>query len=289
MGSSRAAPSASTAPRSTFAREARGGGRLVRLCRTRGYRPPLNDGDLKIGLGSSAAVTVATIGAALASRGVQIVDNKSQADTITREELFALADEAHAVAQGTRGSGIDIACAIWGGAIRFRRTPGTPEISSINIPDGLRLTFVFTGQSASTGELVGKVNALAQRDPVRHGAAVERLTEIAGRFGAALAAADVGAAISAADAYGEAMAALGRAADAPIVTPALAKLAALARRAGGAAKPSGAGGGDLGVCFTADDESTARLRTIVSEAGDGLQLVSLHAPAVGLSFEESAS
>lgn len=246
----------------------------------------LYDGALKIGLGSSAAVTVATLGAALASRGVRIVDHHSQADAISREELFTLADEAHAAAQGTRGSGIDIACAIWGGALRFRRTPTTPEISSINIPEALRLTFVFTGQSASTGELVGKVNALAERDPVRHRAAIERLTDGATRFADALAAGDLGAIVSAADAYGESMAALGRAAGAPIVTPELARLSALARRAGGAAKPSGAGGGDLGVCFTVNQESTERLRALVSEAGGGLRLVSLKAPQPGLTFVE---
>jgi phosphomevalonate kinase len=245
-------------------------------------------GALKIGLGSSAAVTVATLGAALASRGVDIVDNKSDTHGISREELFALADEAHAAAQGTRGSGIDIATAIWGGALRFRRGATAPEISSVKMPDRLELTFVFTGQSASTGELVGKVNALATRDPVRHRAAIERLTENAARFAEALVTGDLAGILAAADAYNESMAALGRAADAPIVTPALAKLAALARRAGGAAKPSGAGGGDLGICFTTNPDSTARLRALVSEAGDGLQLVSLSAPSPGLSFVEES-
>ncbi len=49
-------------------------------------------------------------------------------------------------------------------------------------------------------------------------------------------------------------------ADLPIVTPELAAAAALARELGGAAKPSGAGGGDVGVAFFSDPDSAAAFR-----------------------------
>ena len=55
-----------------------------------------------------------------------------------------------------------------------------------------------------------------------------------------------------------AMARLGEASGAPIVTEALARAAALAASAGAAAKPSGAGGGDCAVVIAFGDEALAR-------------------------------
>ncbi len=68
----------------------------------------------------------------------------------------------------------------------------------------------------------------------------------------------------------------------PARTP---QLAALARRHGGAAKPSGAGGGDLGVAFTIGNDATQRLREDARAAG--LTLLSLGAPAPGLRLENA--
>ncbi len=65
----------------------------------------------KLGLGSSAAVTVAAAALALAAQGSN-----------DRDEVLAIALAAHANAQGTkgaRGSGADIAAAVYGGAIVY--------------------------------------------------------------------------------------------------------------------------------------------------------------------------
>jgi phosphomevalonate kinase len=228
----------------------------------------------KLGLGSSAAVTVAVTGAALASAGVELADKR---------RLFELADQAHATAQGTRGSGVDVATSVWGGAIRFQRKGGHAEISSVELPDEVRLTFVFTGKSASTAELIGRVKALAERDPAAHEAAIGRLVWQAHAFAAAIADKDASALLHAADGYHEAMRELGVAAGAEIVTAEHAQLAALARRNGGAAKPSGAGGGDLGVAFTVGGEATRALREDLERAG--LTPLSVGAPAPGLRLE----
>jgi mevalonate kinase len=79
------------------------------------------------------------------------------------------------------------------------------------------------------------------------------------------------------------MAALGDAAGVEIVTRPHAEFAAVARRHGGAAKPSGAGGGDLGVAFTVGTAATRALRDEARAAG--LTLLSLGAPAPGLRLE----
>ncbi|HEX9105283.1 MAG TPA: hypothetical protein VF997_23895 [Polyangia bacterium] len=229
----------------------------------------------KLGLGSSAAVTTAVVGLAMATAE----------RTLEPRVLFAIADAAHAEAQGTRGSGVDVACSVYGGAIRFVRKNGDVDVRAIDLPDGVRLTFIWAGQPASTAALIGRVKALAESAPSRPEAAIRSLVSHAHAFSSAVTANDPDGLIRAADAYGNAMAALGDAAGSEIVTRPHTQLAALARRHGGAAKPSGAGGGDLGVAFTIGNDATQKLREDVRAAG--LTLLPLGAPAPGLRLENA--
>ena len=235
----------------------------------------LYEAGVKLGLGSSAAVTTAVVGLALA---------KAER-TLEPRAVFAIADAAHAEGQGTRGSGVDVACSVYGGAIRFVRKNGDVDVRSVDLPDGVRLTFIWAGVPASTAELIGRVKALAESSPSRHEAAIRSLVLHAHAFSSAVTANDPDGLIRAADAYGQAMAALGDAAGCEIVTRPHTQLAALARRHGGAGKPSGAGGGDLGVAFTIGNDATQKLREDIRAAG--LTLLSLGAPAPGLRLENA--
>lgn len=234
----------------------------------------LYEDGVKLGLGSSAAVTAAVVGLGFARAGRPLGDKRA---------LYDVADAAHAEAQGTRGSGVDVACSVFGGALRFTRDGGAVDLREVDLPDGVRLTFCWAGQPASTAELIGRVRALGEAEPARHAAAMGRLTAHAHAFASAVAANDAAGVVAAADAYGQAMAALGEAAGCDIVTRPHAVFAALARRHGGAAKPSGAGGGDLGVAFTVGADATRALRDDARAAG--LTLLSLGAPAPGLRLE----
>jgi phosphomevalonate kinase len=238
----------------------------------------LYDGNQKIGLGSSAAVTVAAVGAALVEAGQPLHDKR---------RIFELADEAHAAAQGTRGSGIDVATSVWGGALRFERKNGKAVITQTDLPDDVYLTFVFTGTAASTPAFIGKVKALAESKPDRHQAAIGRLISLSHAFCAAFADREAEALIRTAGEYGDAMKQLGEAAGADIVTDAHQRIAAIARRHGGAAKPSGAGGGDLGVAFTRGPTATGALRADLIAAG--LSPLALAAPAPGLRLGPSGA
>ncbi|MBW2460662.1 MAG: hypothetical protein JRH11_03375 [Deltaproteobacteria bacterium] len=73
--------------------------------------------------------------------------------------------------------------------------------------------------------------------------------------------------IAAAEAHGEAMAELGDRAGAPIVEERLRKVMLAAKAAGGAAKPSGAGGGDVAIAFFACKDRARRFETACIEAG----------------------
>lgn len=236
----------------------------------------LFEGAHKLGLGSSAAVSAATVGLLFAQRDPSLADKRA---------IFDVADAAHAVAQGTRGSGVDVACSVFGGAVRFSRANGAVEVTPVALPDELQLTFMWAGKPASTAELIGRVKRLAESQPSRHDAAIARLTTQARAFAAAVAANDAAALVAAAEAYGQSMALLGDAAGCEIVTKQHALFAALARRHGGAGKPSGAGGGNLGVGFTVGAEATHAFRQDVRAAG--LTLLSLSAPAPGLRLENA--
>jgi phosphomevalonate kinase len=236
----------------------------------------LFEGEHKLGLGSSAAVTAATVGLVFAARDPALSDKRA---------LFDVADAAHAQAQGTRGSGVDVACSVYGGVLRFTRSPGSVEIVPVELPDNVRLTFIWAGKTASTAELLGRIKQLAETHPLRHESAMARLSAQAHAFATAVAANDSAALVAAADAYGQAMGQLGEAAACEIVTRPHAVCAALARRHGGAAKPSGAGGGDLGVAFTVGAEATHALRADLR--GAGLTVLPLGAPAPGLRLENA--
>ena len=70
------------------------------------------------------------------------------------------------------------------------------------------------------------------------------------------------------------------------MTPALAEAAKLAEELGGAAKPSGAGGGDVGVAFLTDRGAAETFRQRAPHIG--LEILSIRTGASGLRREPSA-
>ena len=208
-------------------------------------------GAQKLGLGSSAAAAAATAALVpvLSGRGV---DSRS-----AREAIFRDAFQGHRViAPG--GSGADVAAASFGGFVRF--SPGNadstlPRVESVSLPDELTLRVVWTGHAARTSELIAQIRALEEARPADFRARMDDLREAAGSLGRALPSDDLRATIIAVTHHHEAMRALGEAANAPIVDAGLSRAADLASRFGGAAKPSGAGGGDVAIAFFSDADA----------------------------------
>ena len=204
----------------------------------------------KLGLGSSAAAAAAAVGVALAAAGIEAAPATA----------FDLAGRAHRAAQRGRGSGADVAAAVHGGVLAYaRHEPSAPEIRPLG-PLPVELVVFATGVPSPTVDFLDAVARLAARDPATHGT---RLADLGATAAAFLRAVDGGDAALLLEAvrFAEAgLGALGRDADVPIVTPMLAAAAALARDLGGAAKPSGAGGGDVGVAFFAERRAAESFR-----------------------------
>jgi phosphomevalonate kinase len=225
----------------------------------------------KLGLGSSAAAAVATAGAIFEHAGVSVATHQ--------ELLYSIADAGHRTAQGGLGSGADVAAAVHGGFIQyFRPKDGAPAVVRLNAPTGLTIIVFWVQQAARTVDLVRAVQALATRNAPLYKWMMDELRAGADRFAKAFASNDARGVLEAADAYGRTLAELGEASAVPIVTRPFEAAATLARSLGGAAKPSGAGGGDIGVAFFANPGAAT---TFAAQCPDGVLVLDIRLGAAG--------
>ena len=202
----------------------------------------------KLGLGSSAAVLVASLGADASKRGLD------PEDADVRAEIFARGREVHARVQGG-GSGIDVAASTYGGVLRYTVHANRPWILNSAVPDGLKLEAYFSGTSAKTSELRAKVDELKQNDPAAHSRAFANLGYAAEHAARTIEAGSLREFIDATRRFADALDDLGVSADAPIFPLAFKRLAILAAEEGGVFLPSGAGGGDVGIFLGTADPS----------------------------------
>jgi len=98
---------------------------------------------LKIGIGSSAALTVALCSA---------ITRSCDAGTI-----MAVAQRAHADLQGGAGSGVDIACSLSGGLIEYRMDG--VSVTALDWPEKLLYRVIWTGVAASTRDKLRKLKS----------------------------------------------------------------------------------------------------------------------------------
>ena len=231
------------------------------------------DGTKKLGLGSSSAASASAAAAVVAWHGEDPAER--------REDIFDWALAGHR-AIAPEGSGADVAAATHGGIVRYR-IDARPK--SVSWPRGLEVAVVWTGTPARTSDLVAAVKSFASASPNGYAETMAGLRAAAISFCDSFVAGDVRASIDAAGEHGRAMSRLGRAANAPIVTDALAHTAALAESCGGASKPSGAGGGDVALAFFDDPDRLAAFREAC--ARDSLMLVDARLGAEGVRQESA--
>jgi phosphomevalonate kinase len=206
-------------------------------------------GGVKIGLGSSAAVVVGATTALLAAAG---------ADT-NRDELFATALKVHRAAQEGIGSGADVAASVYGGVVLFQpRAHLLPLVTPLALPMGTKLLAAWSGEPASTADLV------SQYLGARNGHAAARAAFVAASRTCVDSFVDglrQGALSHAAvDGNADALEQLAYQLGLPVMTPRLAQLVAVARAHGAAAKVSGAGNGDCGIALTRDTGAAECIR-----------------------------
>ena len=211
-------------------------------------------GHHKLGLGSSAALTVALAGAihARAGRGAP-----------SAGRLLA----AHRRLQGGRGSGLDVAASLTGGAIGYRLRAGQPQITPVAWPTGLLFACAWSGKAASTGVFLRQLAAWREHVPARYTTLMRELARCAEAAAAAFADNLVSTLLEAITAYAAGLARLGAASGLDIVSAEHRVLAAIAAECGVVYKTCGAGGGDIGIALTVDAERLQAFRQRVAQAG----------------------
>ena len=228
----------------------------------------------KLGLGSSAALTVALAGALAAAAGVQ--------DLGTDELLHT-----HRRLQHGRGSGIDIAAAVHGGVLRFSLGPAGPHVEPVALPPMLSWSCVWTGRAASTHDFLTRIAAWRLAEPDRHDGLMDELAAASAAGVDAAGRQDAAGVLDAVDTYARLLVRLGDASGADIVCAEHQRLGVIAGASGVSYKSCGAGGGDVGVAFATEPD---RLATFVEQAGQaGFHPLGLAVDPLGFSVQSDHS
>ncbi|MYR42861.1 phosphomevalonate kinase [Streptomyces sp. SID5910] len=219
----------------------------------------LHDDGRKYGLGSSGAVTVAVIDALQSLCGLDLsLDARYRLAVISSAGI------------DPKGSGGDLAASTWGGWIAYQapdrafvldltrrhgigealRTPWPGHsVRRLPAPRGLTLEVGWTGKPASTTSLVSGLHRRTWRGTASHRAFVETSTDFVRASVTALEAGDGQGLLRQIRRARRELARLDDEVGLGIFTPELTALCGAAEAAGGAAKPSGAGGGDCGIAL----------------------------------------
>jgi phosphomevalonate kinase len=211
-------------------------------------------GTRKLGLGASAAILVASLGARELARGADL----SAADV--RVALFDRARKAHAAAQ-SGGSGVDVAASVYGGILEYVPGVATPR----KLPSGTVIHVFACGTSARTSELRAQVDRFAAESPAAHHPCIEALEVIAHEAAVAVKCGDRDAFVGAVRRAARALALLGAGASAPIVPEGFDALETIAAAEGAAFCVSGAGGGDVAVFVGSAPPSAAFVRRAIAQ------------------------
>jgi phosphomevalonate kinase len=232
----------------------------------------------KLGLGSSAATAAAAAGAVFAAHGRDVCDPE------VRQQVLAAALEGHR-AVAPHGSGADVAASVLGGFVRFRKLGDGVETHTLQWPKELELVVVWTGTPVRTSDMLSHVRALAAHDPAVYRARMRVLADQSEQLVSALIGRELDAVVECFHSYGTAMGELGQAAGASISTETYEQIRTIARTEGGAAKPSGAGGGDIAIAAFSRSNAATSFRARCADVG--FEVLSIELGVQGERDEES--
>jgi phosphomevalonate kinase len=214
------------------------------------------NGENKYGFGSSAAMTVALIKALLTAVNLQ--------NDYTIDDFFQLAFQIHRKAQGDLGSGIDIAASVYGNVLTYQLSDekGIPTGHGrpVNRWDGLYVLPIWAGHSTSTRKMVRSVDALKDSSPKIFDKIMMELMHCSENGCSSYIKKDRATFFDCIREFNMILSELGKQSNTPIVSEAHSKLIDLISGTDAVYKPSGAGGGDIGVAFCDSDDEVDNIR-----------------------------
>lgn len=236
----------------------------------------------KFGFGSSAALTVAMTAAIDALAGEKLFSNK---------EILHLALQAHHQAQGKMGSGIDVAASVYGGVLIYQKDAEQefPAREPQNVPlrDDIPMIVVWSGKSASTRSMVGAVNVLKAQNSSLYRSIMDDLTTLSVDGIAAYRQGSGDEFLRLVNDYYRTMDRLGKEAGADIISAEHAALFELCTAEGAAYKPSGAGGGDIGIVFCRETQQRDFLKQKITQQNFNIVPVMVASQGIKRTEEDS--
>lgn len=236
-----------------------------------------NQSGRKYGLGSSAAVTVATVKALC--QFYQL--------TVSKAQTFKLAAIAHFSVQGNGSLG-DVAASVYGGWIAYhsfdrqwlanqRAILPLPTllqlpwpnlaIEPLKVPERLKLVIGWTGKPASTSQLVDKIALFKAEHQAEYHQFLENSRRCLKAMIAGFQTNNLSAIQDQIRTNRILLTNLAKRSGVAIETPLLKQLCQIAEQFGGAAKTSGAGGGDCGIVAIDHQANLAELTNAWQRAG----------------------
>ena len=218
------------------------------------------------GLGSSSAITAATLMAVAHNLGIEL----------SLREIFDLSYAAVLEVQRA-GSGVDLAAAVYGGTLYYVNKGEMIDPLPIS---ALPIVIGYSGEKVSTTNLIAHVAALRSRQPALMDSLLHMLGDISTQARDAILQTDWATMGDLMNIHQGILDAFG------VNTPQLARLIFASREAGAlGAKLSGAGGGDCMFALTTD-ETQGSVESAITDAG-GL-VVQIPSGAAGVRLENQS-
>ena len=197
---------------------------------------------IKLGIGSSAAVSV----------GITRALSQYQEILTLPENLLAQANSIHQALQGKEGSGIDITCSfVDQGVIECtKNSVNNNNWSILSWPNGLHLKVLSTSQDGSTKRLVKNYRRASNLYPKEFKSAQNQFLDITQNLSSAWKSEDVDLIICLLRAYDAQIKKLDKIGAIGIYTQAHTEIQNIASRYNVFYKPSGAGGGGIGLAIS---------------------------------------
>jgi len=193
-----------------------------------------------------------------------------QEDTeISEQALFERAHKLHQEIQGGVGSGLDIAASVFGGLVAF----GATQPGGVVVPEKLdalswpAMAPVFVGVSASTPKLVMRVNTWRDSEPVVFKELMADMSRVSAAVIAASRSGDLTTVRKGCSEYCGLMQRLGELSGADILSAPHRRVRDASTQKSFDYKPSGAGGGDLGIVLADQSDDLLGFKDTLQELG----------------------
>lgn len=213
----------------------------------------------KLGIGSSAASLVAT---------AKVIETLSER-SFSFDDLYRMHDEL----QGSNGSGLDIAASIHGGVIVYENKCA----ESIDLHPDICLSYVYSGYGTTTGHMLNRFNTWRERADcgLIHNwlEATRIVVNCSG---------DSDEFVRAISHQTDLLERMDNDAKLGIFSSEHQKARSLAQDQGLVYKPSGAGGGDMGIAIGTDPEAIRRFERNIANSSLILEHMSISESGVGL-------